>query len=186
MRRAKMVPLAVLVAVMILTLLVRVRGRARLFDGAERRADTGAAAPPLAVPPSTTISVAKLSGAGIPDNCADVTFAAGKTIDVEGLKARGFVVLRSTCAESFARLGALASCARSSPEGAAQPTARGIAYYYDLATLEGDDTYRGQCLGTGGTWQIKPQSDPQVASARARAAGATPHHEIDSLMELMP
>lgn len=181
-----MVPLAILVAVMILTLLVRVRGRARLFDGGERRAETGAASGQLAIPPNTTVSVAKLSGAGTPDNCADVTFSARRTIDVGSLKARGFVVLRSTCAESFARLGALASCARSSPEGASQPTARGVAYYYDLASLEGDDTYRGQCLGTGGTWQSKPQNDPQVASARARAAGATPHHEIDSLMELMP
>jgi hypothetical protein len=135
-----------------------------------------------ATPPTPAISIAKFSDAGIPNNCADVIFSAHKEIAVEKLQARGFVLLKSTCKETFSRLPALASCTRSDADEDAQPPTHGVGYYYDVATLEGDDTYRGQCLGTGGTWA---QDDPQYASARSRMGASTPHHEDDSLMELM-
>lgn len=166
---AKRVVVAALAVLLILA--VAGRSRVRIFGGENRR--------------SATISVAKLSSAGTPDNCADVIFSTGRTFDAERLKAMGFVVLKSTCAETFSGFVALASCSRSNSEDDTQPTARGVASYYDVATLEGDDTYYGQCLGTGGSWKIKPQSDPDYARARARMGGSAPHHEMDSLMELM-
>jgi len=179
----------VLAVVVVFVLLVAGRGRVRILEAENRRSETqGPAGPPgpSAITPGTTVSLARLSKAGTPDNCADVTFEVGKQLDLERLRGRGFVVLKATCAESFPRLGALASCTRSDLEGDARPPTHAVAYYYDLATLEGDDTYRGQCLGTGGDWKIKPPGDPEYVAARARLAGATPHHEIDSLMELMP
>jgi hypothetical protein len=138
-----------------------------------------------ATPPNTAISMAKLSDAGVADNCADVTFSGHKAIAMEKLQARGFVVLKATCKETFSGMLPLASCTRSDQDDDAQPPTRGIAYYYDLATIEGDDVYRGQCLGTGGTWEMRSHDTPEYARQRARRAASAPHHEIDSLMELM-
>jgi hypothetical protein len=137
------------------------------------------------IPPNTPISMAKLSSAGSPDNCADVTFAAPKEIDYDQLKARGFIVLKSSCQQTFSQLRPVATCNRSDVDTQApnaQISAHAVAYYYDVATLEGDDTHRGQCLGTGGSWKVEPQYEVE----RARIAASAPHHEIDSLMELMP
>ncbi len=143
------------------------------------------AAAPTQIPPDTTISMAKLSAAGPPDNCADVTFSKGAKLDFEGSKARGFVVLKAPCRETFLHLSALASCTRAVQDDDTKPPAHGVGYYYDPTTLKGDDTYRGQCLGTGGDWKVKPPSDPAYVSARARIPATAPHHDIDSLMELM-
>jgi len=136
--------------------------------------------------PHTTISIAKFSAAGTVDNCADVTFSPSKEIDVTSLQARGFTVLKSTCSKVFRNLETFATCTRSDPDGDAQPSTTGVAYYYDVGTIDGDDTYRGQCLGNGGSWSAKAPTDPQYAKARARTAGSRPHHEFDSLMELAP
>src|SRR5450432_2463610 len=106
---AKRVVVAALAVLLILA--VAGRSRVRIFGGENRR--------------SATISVAKLSSAGTPDNCADVIFSTGRTFDAERLKAMGFVVLKSTCAETFSGFVALASCSRSNSEDDTQPTARG-------------------------------------------------------------
>ena len=118
---------------------------------------------------------------GVPIIGATVSHEARASASAEASAPR----LKSTCAETFSGFVALASCTRSNSEDVTQPTARGVASYYDVATLEGDDTYYGQCLGTGGSWKIKPKSDPDYTRARARMGGSAPHHEIDSLMELM-
>jgi hypothetical protein len=136
--------------------------------------------------PHTSISIAKLSSGNALDNCADVTFAGKKEFDDKRLAARGFVLLKSTCAKSFPNSVALASCSRSDVDVDAQPSIQAVGYYYDLATFEGDDTYRGQCLGNGGSWVVKPPNDPDLARARARLVPSKPHHEFDSLMELAP
>jgi hypothetical protein len=132
----------------------------------------------------TTLSVARLSSSGAPDNCADVTWEAAQEIDHDRLRARGFVVLASTCAQTFAsKVAPLASCTRAEAEDGSHPLGHGQAWYYDLSTLAGDDTYRGQCLGTGGDWKLSPDFEARKASA---GSGPPPHHEIDSLMELLP
>jgi len=135
------------------------------------------------VPRGGIVSIARLSGPGKPDNCADVTFPAGKVIDYDRLRTRGFVVLKGMCAQAFPGAVALASCARHFDDNPAEPPATGVSRYYELATLGADDTYRGQCLGTGGSWTV----DAQFAAMRARMpATTTPRHDIDSLIELMP
>ncbi len=135
------------------------------------------------IPPHSIISMAKLSSIPeAPDNCADITFDLSKEIDLDHLQARGFVVLKSTCQRTFSRFVAIASCTRSDVDEKLRPLAHAVAYYYDVATLEGDDTHKGQCLGTGGAWKLEPGYDLR----RAAIAAAVPHHEIDSLMELMP
>jgi hypothetical protein len=141
---------------------------------------------PLSTTPHTTVSLAKFASVGTLDNCADVTFWAKREIDAKKLEARGFVLLKSTCSKTFPNGAAVASCTRSDLDGDAQPSVLGVGYYYDIATVEGDDTYRGQCLGTGGSWAVKSPEGPPSASARARVDASAPHHEIDSLMELVP
>jgi hypothetical protein len=138
----------------------------------------------VTLPARTTLSVARLASSGAPDNCADVTWEAAQEIDHDRLRARGFVVLASTCAQTFApKVTPLASCARAEAEDGSHPLGHGQASYYDLATLAGDDTYRGQCLGTGGDWKLSPDFEAR----KARTGGdQPPHHEIDSLMELLP
>ncbi|MGD0678505.1 MAG: hypothetical protein ABSC94_24115 [Polyangiaceae bacterium] len=143
-------------------------------------------ATPASTVPHTTISIAKLSRENAPDNCADVTFLGKKEVDRKKLEARGFTILESSCSRAFPNSIPLATCSRSDVDGDAQPSTEAVGYYYDVATIEGDETYRGQCLGAGGAWMVKPQNDPQLASARTRLAGAKPHHEFDSLMELAP
>ncbi|MGA3123015.1 MAG: hypothetical protein ABSF69_19775 [Polyangiaceae bacterium] len=135
--------------------------------------------------PHATISIAKFSSGNRLDNCADVTFRAGHEINPGKLEARGFVVLKSTCAKTFPNSFVFASCTRSDLDNDAEPATEAVGYYYDVATLEGDDTYRGQCLGSGGSWVVK-RDDPQYVEMRARTASSKPRHEIDSLMELSP
>lgn len=139
------------------------------------------------IPPGTTLTMAKLSsGAASPDNCAEVTFATAKPLDYDQLKRRGFVVLKFPCMKSFSRFAPVASCTRSDRDEHGQPSARAVAYYYDVATLEKDDTHQGQCLGTGGAWKVELEYDRQRVRIATATATAQPHHEIDSLMELMP
>jgi hypothetical protein len=171
----------VLVTLVALVLVFAVGGRKRgtgsgRWDVSEMRGRT-------TIPPHSIISMAKLSSrAETPDNCADVTFGMSKEIDFDHLQARGFVVLKSTCQTIFSRFVPIASCTRSDLDDKLRPLAHAVAYYYDVATLEGDDTHQGQCLGTGGAWKLEPEYDLR----RPTIAAAVPHHEIDSLMELMP
>jgi hypothetical protein len=141
---------------------------------------------PLSTAPHTTVSLAKFSIEGTLDNCADVTFWAKREIDAKKLEARGFVLLKSPCSKTFPNGVAIASCTRSDLDGDAQPSVLGVGYYYDVATVVGDDTYRGQCLGTGGSWAVKSPEGPQSATLRAKMDASKPHHEFDSLMELAP
>ncbi len=159
-------------------------GLGRALAPAAPRSEAGQA--PIAVAGSMhKICLAKLSDKGLPDNCAEVTFSKATALDLDHLKARGFKILSSTCKEAFPGAVPLASCTRSDAEDDAQPPTRGVAYYYDPTTLAGgDETYRGQCLGTGGSWELKV-GDAQDAKLRARAGAAAPHHEIDSLLEIM-
>jgi hypothetical protein len=140
----------------------------------------------LSTTPHTTVSLAKFASNGNVDNCADVTFWPTKAIDANKLEARGFVLLKSTCSKTFPNAVVVASCTRSDADGDAQPSVRGVGSYYDMATVEGDDTYRGQCLGTGGSWAVQSPDGPPSASLHARIDASKPHHEIDSLMELVP
>lgn len=141
---------------------------------------------PLSTTPHTTVSIAKFASAGNLDNCADVTFWGKKEIDAKKLEARGFVLLKSTCSKTFPNGVAVASCTRSDLDSDARPSVLGVGYYYDIATVEGDDTYRGQCLGTGGSWAVKSPDRLPSAGAPATIDASKPHHEIDSLMELVP
>ncbi len=183
MHKARNVALA-LSALVVLAL--GVRSLVRRPDTGNGRLDRAEAAGRASLPPNTTISIAKFADAGAPDNCADVTFLVGKELDYDKLRARSFAVLKSTCKEAFPSLPVLATCTRSNEEDDAGPSARAVGYYYDLATIAGDDTYRGQCLGTGGSWGADRLDEPRNAALRARLVGVTAHHEIDSLMELMP
>lgn len=158
----------------------------RTRDPGYERAPPASASGPSMMSPHTTISVAKLSSAKTPDNCADVTFWVAKPIDFKHLEERGFVVMKWTCAKTFKGQTVFATCTRSDKDVDGHGTADAIAYYYDLATVESDETYRGQCLGNGGSWTPKPQDDPEYVHARARMPVSKPHHEIDSLMELLP
>jgi hypothetical protein len=141
---------------------------------------------PTTTSPHSTISVARLSSPKTPDNCADVTFWDAKPIDYKHLQERGFVVLKSTCSKTFKDLPVFATCTRSDKDEHHAPILDAVAYYYDLATVGSDETYRGQCLGNGGSWSAKAPDDPESVRARARLAGGSPHHEIDSLMEVAP
>jgi hypothetical protein len=160
----------------------------RSFLGARDAESQGAALPsdggPFLTSPHTTISIARFSRGNTPDNCADVTFWVERPIDFKQLEARGFVVLKSTCAKAFKNLTAFATCTRSDKDADGGPSTDGAGYYYDIATIEGDDIYSGQCLGTGGSWVVKPNDDPGYARAHARTPVSEPRHEIDSLMEL--
>lgn len=151
------------------------------------RAPPPSATGPTKTSPHTTVSVVRFSSPNTPDNCADVTFWDSRYIDFKHLEERGFVALKSSCVKSFKKYPALATCTRMDKDAQGNPTLDAVAYYYDLATIEGDGTYSGQCLGSGGAWVVKPQNDPDYARARARVPpGAKPHHEIDSLMEIAP
>lgn len=182
MTQPKKIVAAVASVLVVVGLALVVGGRLRGGGGHRRRA-LSLAQGRATLPASSTLSVARLVGSdGAPDNCADVTWQGPQDIDFDRLRTRGFVVLKSTCAESFADLVALASCVRSEVEDGSHPLARGTAYYYDLATLGSDDTYRGQCLGTGGDWK----STPELERSKSASPGTPAHHEIDSLMELLP
>jgi hypothetical protein len=180
MRSTRNVALA-LIALCALLLGVRALVRRRTPE-VGRPVPSGAGS--IVTAPHATVSIAKLSSGGTLDNCADVIFATSRTIDVKQLEARGFVLLPSPCAKAYASSVPLASCTRTELEGEGEPV-HAIGYYYDAATLQAeDDTYRGQCLGNNGAWAAKPQDDPKLA--RARLTLSKPHHEFDSLMELVP
>ena len=110
--------------------------------------------------------VARLSSPKTPDNCADVTFWDAKPIDYKHLQERGFVVLKSSCSKTFKDLPVFATCTRSDKDEHHAPILDAVAYYYDLATVGSDETYRGQCLGNGGSWRPRP---PTTRSPFGRA-----------------
>ncbi len=179
--RAIALGVAGLAALAVVALVVR-RGRDPEWEFEPVSSVTG----PTTASPHSTISLARLSSPTTPDNCADVTFWDAKPIDYKHLQERGFVVLKSTCAKTFKNLPVFATCTRSDKDENHAPILDAVAYYYDLATVESDETYRGQCLGNGGSWTAKAPDDPEYARARARLHGGSPHHEIDSLMEVAP
>ncbi|HXN34408.1 MAG TPA: hypothetical protein VN894_21245, partial [Polyangiaceae bacterium] len=146
MRHARNVGLAL---VALLVLVFGVRALVRAFDTGVRRPAPWSGAASLVTEPHTTMSIAKFSNGDTLDNCADVTFGERTEIDAKRLEARGFSILQTTCAETFPNSVALASCTRSDLDSDAQPPTRAVGYYYDPATLQGDETYSGQCLGNG-------------------------------------
>ena len=138
-----------------------------------------------ALAPHTTWSVATFSAHNAPDNCADVTFFAGKNVDPKKLADKGLVLLKKPCAKAFADRAAFAWCTRFDQDGRGQPAVDGVGYYYDVASLDADDTFHHQCVRSGGSWTTAPADDPAYVRARARNGGAKAPHRADCLRELM-